>query len=407
VLDFSRGVFYGAIKMVPRLWILLIGCYHLVQAQTTPTNVIGSCSVKQCDNDGQCVKILGQERCVCVAGWSGTLCEIAPTVQAMTTVQACDFNPCFNGGVCSSDPVDDYVCTCPAAYTGVVCELLATTTTAPVTTTTAAPTTTDDHQCSFNPCKNGGVCVKWTDSYTCACPSQWTGPVCTQKVTNAPPSTPPTTTTAATVPTTTTNPTTTRKPETLLETLGKEGCHKAEVVFSVEHLRGDSETDVDHEALFIMNMANGWKIDNSHVRVGVLAYDKEVKEHIHLDDYSGDRKGLNDKLENLASQVGDYGNADVVQAMDWTRSKMYKDHKSGAQKVAVVMVHQMSPSARQHFADAARRLHNDGIKLYAIGVHISKTDSDVLKANSDHYFEFATWNDMHHNIPEHHGINCT
>ena len=56
------------------------------------------------------------------------------------------------------------------------------------------------------------------------------------------------------------------------------GCHKAEVIFMVEHLRGDSEKDVDDEAIFIRNMANGWKIDDGHVRVGVLAYDKEVKE---------------------------------------------------------------------------------------------------------------------------------
>ena len=56
------------------------------------------------------------------------------------------------------------------------------------------------------------------------------------------------------------------------------GCGQADIVFLVEHLQGDTQDDVNHEALFIKKIARGWDIDGGDVRVGVLAYDKEVKE---------------------------------------------------------------------------------------------------------------------------------
>jgi len=166
----------------------------------------------------------------------------------------------------------------------------------------------------------------------------------------------------------------------------------------IEHLPGDSLSAVNKEAHFIKYLANGWKIDDGHVRVGVLAYDKEVKEHIHLDDYSEDHDALNEKLDELSSQVGDYGDATVVDAMDHARDKMYKDPRPGATKTAVIMVHTMDARTRRDFAGAARRLAASGITLYAIGVDVSTDVRETLSGHSDHYMEYRSWSALQHSV---------
>lgn len=41
----------------------------------------------------------------------------------------------------------------------------------------------DLNECAPNPCKNGGICVDGDGSFTCKCPSGWSGQVCSERVT--------------------------------------------------------------------------------------------------------------------------------------------------------------------------------------------------------------------------------
>merc|ERR1719239_1642822 len=109
----------------------------------------------------------------------------------------------------------------------------------------------------------------------------------------------PTTTTTTTTPKPTT---TTQAPLSLRDTLAKEGCHKSEIVFLLEHLRSDSRADLDHQADLVKHLVDGWRIDDNHVRVGVVTYSNEIKEIIHLDDYSGDKDAMKSKLNDLAEE---------------------------------------------------------------------------------------------------------
>jgi len=171
-------------------------------------------------------------------------------------------------------------------------------------------------------------------------------------------------------------------------------------------VRGDDRHDVDHEADFIINLVHGWRIDDNHVSIGVVSYDKEVKEQIHLDDYSGDKGAVIDKLENLAKEVGDTGNVYIPTAMHWVNGHMYEKHQRGAQKVAVAIVHRMSSDARAHFAQEAQRMKADGVKLYGIGVNISPEDAAVLQANTDTYLQYPTFDAMENSVPSNFGLHC-
>lgn len=70
----------------------------------------------------------------------------------------CAINVCRNGGVCQRVE-NGYTCQCPAGYAGLNCE------------TAMTP-------CSDNVCQNGGVCLSSGSVYICQCPAGYSGVNC-------------------------------------------------------------------------------------------------------------------------------------------------------------------------------------------------------------------------------------
>ncbi|KAL9960826.1 hypothetical protein ACROYT_G034331 [Oculina patagonica] len=77
---------------------------------------------------------------------------------------ACLSSPCKNGGTCSSGYTKTFTCTCPSGYTGDTCDPIP-----------------DPDPCSSNPCENGGTCSSDSGSFTCFCPFPYTGDDCGTK----------------------------------------------------------------------------------------------------------------------------------------------------------------------------------------------------------------------------------
>lgn len=69
-------------------------------------------------------------------------------------------NLCQNGATCI-DGINSYTCLCPSTYTGNHCQ-------------------TDVDECSLKPsvCANGATCTNLIGSYSCICVNGWTGPDC-------------------------------------------------------------------------------------------------------------------------------------------------------------------------------------------------------------------------------------
>lgn len=69
----------------------------------------------RCQNGGVCEVEYGNSvpgfRCRCPIGFSASLCEISEQ-------NACDSDPCQNGGSCHLKSLEDYVCSCAQGYIG-------------------------------------------------------------------------------------------------------------------------------------------------------------------------------------------------------------------------------------------------------------------------------------------------
>uniref|UniRef100_A0A8C2AC26 Slit homolog 1b (Drosophila) n=1 Tax=Cyprinus carpio TaxID=7962 RepID=A0A8C2AC26_CYPCA len=103
------------------------------------------CSSSPCQNQGLCHSdpVL-QYKCSCPQGYKGRNCEVS--------VSACEGGPCVNGGTCHSDEDrKGFSCWCPVGFAGQLCEL-------------------DVDDCVENDCENGTICVDGVGNYSCVCP---------------------------------------------------------------------------------------------------------------------------------------------------------------------------------------------------------------------------------------------
>uniref|UniRef100_A0A674BPL8 Slit homolog 1 protein n=1 Tax=Salmo trutta TaxID=8032 RepID=A0A674BPL8_SALTR len=112
------------------------------------------CLSSPCVNQGICHSDLVEiYRCSCPPEFKGRNCE--------TSLNACVSNPCVNGGTCQLDEEEEaaYSCACPLGFDGPTCL-----------------TNIDD--CEDNDCGNGAACIDGINHYTCLCPLYYTGEVC-------------------------------------------------------------------------------------------------------------------------------------------------------------------------------------------------------------------------------------
>ena len=111
--------------------------------------------VRNC-NSGQCVPVgyfgVQSVQCYCPSNKGGAYCQ---------QNNACQYNPCLNGGYCTPlyETASKYKCQCPIGYTGSNCEI-------------ATP------RCNIN-CYNGGTCQIGANNLPCCtCASYYTGAFC-------------------------------------------------------------------------------------------------------------------------------------------------------------------------------------------------------------------------------------
>ncbi|XP_068399847.1 delta and Notch-like epidermal growth factor-related receptor [Eschrichtius robustus] len=118
-----------------------------------------ACQRKPCQNNASCVDANekqdgGNFTCVCVAGYTGELCQ--------SKIDYCILDPCRNGATCISD-LSGFTCQCPEGYLGSACEEKV-------------------DPCASGPCQNNGTCYADGLHFGCSCSAGFTGPACTQLV---------------------------------------------------------------------------------------------------------------------------------------------------------------------------------------------------------------------------------
>ncbi|KAI1693664.1 amiloride-sensitive sodium channel domain-containing protein [Ditylenchus destructor] len=110
-------------------------------------------------------EIQGKSPCVCKENFTGVYCETKLPEACAKNECVCNKkkNRCRNGGLCFYNGTGEYLCRCPAGYTGRDC---------------AKPTA-----CAQNPCQHGGICSEdygkdSKSNYTCDCLDIWAGEKC-------------------------------------------------------------------------------------------------------------------------------------------------------------------------------------------------------------------------------------
>lgn len=139
------------------LLFLLVACGGPEPEDTSSTDTdtgenFEPCDVLQCDH-GTCLDTeAGGAECLCDLGWGGLLCD--------TLLDACDDDPCQNGGTCTDggDGIS-YTCACAEGWEGDACER-----------------SVDDCP-ALDPCVNG-VCTDLHMDWECACEPDWAGEYC-------------------------------------------------------------------------------------------------------------------------------------------------------------------------------------------------------------------------------------
>ncbi len=82
-------------------------------------------------------------------------------------VPPCERVSCYHGGTCKYDGHGDIICLCPSNHWGRLCD-----------NATSESVNNTTNTCRY--CFNGGRCLMNGTTYTCQCPSEWTGNHCQQ-----------------------------------------------------------------------------------------------------------------------------------------------------------------------------------------------------------------------------------
>ncbi|CAL7951647.1 unnamed protein product [Xylocopa violacea] len=113
---------------------------------------VDECVVSPCKNGGLCINIPASYTCACLFGYTGKDCD--------KTIVPCEENPCKNNAICLFED-ERPICYCVPDYHGLLCELKY-----------------NDCESKFANCENGGTCIDGINSFTCACPTFYSGPFC-------------------------------------------------------------------------------------------------------------------------------------------------------------------------------------------------------------------------------------
>ena len=222
-------------------------------------------------------------------------------------------------------------------------------------------------------------------------------------------------------------------PQSCPPATGHDGCSPAEIVYLVEYSKDESSSDVDHEGLYISQMVDKYKMGSDHIRLGVVIYNDDVTESIHITDFPDDKEGLKTRIRGLTrapwcdgwfcrnrhpSELTPRGDANLAKAFDYAREHSFANARPGAMKLVHVIFHSMATfgDRLEEIKLAAERLRKECVILYAsvVSDRDSQLDKNAIRSMvtqpwTNHYFEFigfsCRWNCLDTNV-KYINFNC-
>ncbi|KAL1489564.1 hypothetical protein ABEB36_013517 [Hypothenemus hampei] len=115
---------------------------------------VSFCDSQPCFNEGECKSFSDKFFCTCPAGYSGQLCEIP-----LESENKCNLT-CLNGGTCLDiDDNNEFICACSPGFLGNLCEL-------------------KTKICNNVICENNSTCIEQGASFRCICSNGFLGRRC-------------------------------------------------------------------------------------------------------------------------------------------------------------------------------------------------------------------------------------
>uniref|UniRef100_A0AC35U9S5 EGF-like domain-containing protein n=1 Tax=Rhabditophanes sp. KR3021 TaxID=114890 RepID=A0AC35U9S5_9BILA len=110
------------------------------------------CTASDCSNNGICVGTKAAFSCMCKIGFTGTRCEKTP-------YPLCQNSYCSNNGICFGTTEAPF-CACNLLYSGKTCDKVA------------------ENLCDMSDCSNSGLCTGTKSKYSCLCAPGYSGARC-------------------------------------------------------------------------------------------------------------------------------------------------------------------------------------------------------------------------------------
>ncbi|XP_029656962.2 matrilin-2 [Octopus sinensis] len=249
------------------------------------------------------------------------LTRTSGTKQSFPIFNQCLWNPCKNGGQCIRKGFF-FVCKCRPGYTGRNCQIRV-------------------NPCHKRPCKNGGVCMRLGNGFHCKCRPGYTGQNC--------------------------------------QTYCKRAV--ADIVFVLDESGSITHRNFEIIKKFVKNLISIFPISRTQVRVGVITFSTYIKNEFNLNRYFTHRQ-----LYYAINRIRySNGATNTHLALNYLKRHAFQSRAGGRKlipQIAIVITDGRSTHPKLT-RDTARILKHSGIQVYAIGIGKQVPRSELVTIASN------------------------
>merc|ERR1712110_665630 len=130
---------------------------------------------------------------------------------------------------------------------------------------------------------------------------------------------------------------------------------------------GDTGSSIDHQGDTVMELIDLWEDQDRSIRVGVVAYNDQVDNILHLTDVNSHKSQTKNKIQSYTDTIHRphnhdlhaSGEANLAKVLDFVKdNNVFDDSRPGVPKVVIPIIHQMPTydRARQNIVAAGQDL---------------------------------------------------
>ena len=170
------------------------------------------------------------------------------------------------------------------------------------------------------------------------------------------------------------------------------GFKPVDMIFVLDASGSVRYTDFEKELSFVQKFAEEFDIGPLHTQIGVITYNGNVYDHVHLHTFT-DKSSLINGITNIPYYGGGTETADalnVALTQGFAQRNGDRDHVTN---ILIVVTDGYSNDPQQT-ATMAKQVHNAGIETIAVGVgtNVNYDEMRVIASDPKYVFHVSTYN---------------